>query len=220
MSGLELTADENGLHGSVTVKNVGRVDGDETVQCYISYLGDAFEKPAASLCFFKRVSVKAAQSVKVAIEIAPRRFTSVLEDGSRALLDGDYVLYAGTNAPDARSVELTGKMPLAAKIRAEGGMLTVADAAYDAAPIEYPETFDVTALRRRPKYDLNTSVGLVLKDKRLRAVLDRFFPELAANPQSDMLYDMYFPIGNILGNNPGIPKEIVDAFAKELSEIE
>ena len=220
VSGLELTADENGLHGSVTVKNVGCVDGDETVQCYVSYLGDAFEKPAASLCFFKRVSVKAGESVKVAIEIAPRRLASVLEDGSRKLLDGDYVLYVGTNGPDARSVELTGKMPLAALVRAEGGALTVADTACNAAPIEYPETFDVTSLRRRPKYDLNIGVGLVLKDKRLRALLDRFFPELAANPQSDMLYDMYFPIGNILTHLPGVPKETVDAFAKELSEIE
>ena len=58
---------------SVSVKNTGRMDGDEVVQLYIRRPGDT-EGPRQALRGFKRVSVPAGKSVTVEFELTQESF--------------------------------------------------------------------------------------------------------------------------------------------------
>ena len=98
----------NGAELTVAVANDGKVDTDEVVQIYIKDLDSEFATVNPSLCGFKRVHVPAGGEVKVTIEIPKRAFTSVNEEGKRAVFAKNFRLYAGTHQPDARSEELTG----------------------------------------------------------------------------------------------------------------
>lgn len=116
----------------VTVSNTGKYDSDEVVQLYVSNeiaekvqnglnkeyeaLIDVNNQPKYSLCAFKRVSLKAGESKVVDIKVAPLAFTSVLEDGSRVTLKGEYTLFAGGGQPDLRTSALTGNTCLKEKV--------------------------------------------------------------------------------------------------------
>ena len=116
----------------VTVSNTGKYDSDEVVQLYVSNeiaekvqnglnkeyeaLIDVNNQPKYSLCAFKRVSLKAGESKVVDIKVAPLAFTSVLEDGSRVTLKGEYTLFAGGGQPDLRTSVLTGNTCLKEKV--------------------------------------------------------------------------------------------------------
>lgn len=65
---VDLDKDEN-LTVSVTVKNVSDVDGKEVVQLYISDPKSTLVKPYKELKNFKKVFVKAGESVRVSMEI-------------------------------------------------------------------------------------------------------------------------------------------------------
>ncbi len=96
----------------ITAHNISDYDSDEVVEIYIRYEGDTFEKPLFSLCGFKRIHLVAGESKTVKCTVSSEAFENVLEDGTRKILPGAYTLFAGGNAPDSRSVELTGNKPL------------------------------------------------------------------------------------------------------------
>jgi len=126
----ELTVNEDKVEVSVSVSNTGKagqtpVDGEEIVQAYVRYEGEAFEKPHHSLAAFKRVALKAGEERKVMLELPTTAFASVLEDGSSRILDGSYTLWVGGSQPDERSVELIGCGPLELSLKVSGGKLTV-----------------------------------------------------------------------------------------------
>ncbi len=92
---------------TVTVTNVGNFDFEEVVQLYIKdYCEDAV--PNYSLCGFKRVSIKAGESVTVTIPMNPNAFTSVDNNGVRAVRGSKYTLYCGSHQPDEFSAKLSG----------------------------------------------------------------------------------------------------------------
>lgn len=107
----ETNAPGEDMEVSVTVKNCGETDTDEVVQVYIKD-----DSPLAvrnfSLCGFQRVSLKAGEEKEIGMLIPAKAFTAVDEEGNRVYSGSNFRLYAGTNAPDERSVELTGKMSL------------------------------------------------------------------------------------------------------------
>ncbi len=108
---LHVDAQAGGVQGAqltVTVVNDGKVDTDEVVQVYIKDLDSEFATTHPSLCGFKRVHVPAGGNVEVTIDIPGRAFTSVNEDGVRAVFAKNFRLFAGTQQPDSRSEELTG----------------------------------------------------------------------------------------------------------------
>ncbi|MBQ6589845.1 MAG: glycoside hydrolase family 3 C-terminal domain-containing protein [Butyrivibrio sp.] len=100
--------DVQGAQLTVTVVNDGKYDTDEVVQVYIKDLDSKFATTHPSLCGFKRVHVPAGGNVTVTIDIPGRAFTSVNEDGERAVFAKNFRLFAGTQQPDSRSEELTG----------------------------------------------------------------------------------------------------------------
>lgn len=131
--GFTVADDGDGVTCEVTVSNTGAYDADEVVQVYVannikekvangkntSYesLIDADNQPKYSLCGFARVSLAAGESKKVSVKIAPLAFETVLEDGSRVTLAGDYTLYIGGQQPDARSAALMKRTCLSQSIQ-------------------------------------------------------------------------------------------------------
>jgi len=119
------------LCGTVTVTNDGNFDGAEVAEFYIKnhieenaadprnakVRGMIGEQPHYSLCGMQRVFLKAGESRMLRFEIQPQSFESVLDDGTRVTMPGRYSFYVGGSQPDSRSVKLTGKEPLCARVQ-------------------------------------------------------------------------------------------------------
>ena len=89
---------------TVTVKNTGKMDGDEVVQVYVRRIGD-IDGPNKTLRAFKRVSVKAGKSVTVSIPFPKSSFEwwDPSSNGMRQLT-GTYELMVG-NSSQAKAVQ-------------------------------------------------------------------------------------------------------------------
>ena len=98
----------SGAEITVTVVNDGKFDTDEVVQLYIKDMDSYFATTNPSLVGFKRVHVPAGGETKVTLTVSEKAFTSVNEEGERAVFGKNFRLYAGTQQPGARSEELTG----------------------------------------------------------------------------------------------------------------
>lgn len=96
----------------VTVYNQGTVDTDEVIQIYIKAQDSEYAPRHPSLCQFRRIHVKAGESVCVKLPVAERAFSVVNEKGERLMDAKHFTLYAGTSQPDERSEELTHQKPV------------------------------------------------------------------------------------------------------------
>lgn len=82
----------------VTVKNVGKVDGDEVVLAYTkpkaqtlrSSLGESVPIEIKKLFGFQRVSVPAGGSVELSFELTPAHLAMVDEEGHTGLHNGEF----------------------------------------------------------------------------------------------------------------------------------
>ena len=110
----ELTS-ENGI-ASVTVENPGAERVDDVVQLYLHDDADC-AVPNWALCGFERVTLAGGQTKTVHIRIDERAFTSVDENGIRAVRGNVYTLYAGTHQPDEKSCALAGTQCLSLEIK-------------------------------------------------------------------------------------------------------
>lgn len=84
----------------IPVSNVGEVDGEEVVQVYVKNL-DKADVPIKSLKGFKRVPIKAGESVKVKVDIFPDAFEYYDEsiDGL-SVFPGHYQILYGSSSDD------------------------------------------------------------------------------------------------------------------------
>lgn len=73
----------------VTVKNKGKLAGEEVVQLYISHPGQKVLVPLASLKGFQRVHLKAGESKKLVFLLSDRDLACVDENGHLTMLPGD-----------------------------------------------------------------------------------------------------------------------------------
>ncbi len=127
-SDMNVVSEGDSVKVTVKVKNTGSVKGDEISQLYVK--NDAAEKisngknsgvadlskrldpdnqPVHSLIGFERTTLEPGEEKTVTFVTGKRAFDTVLEDGTRVKLSGEYTLYAGGQQPDARSKALTGK---------------------------------------------------------------------------------------------------------------
>jgi beta-glucosidase len=97
-----LTAGEP-LAATVTVSNMGKMDGDEVVEAYVKTPQTG--GPIHSLVAFQRVSLAPGASKEVALKIDPRALSSVDEQGNRAILAGTYILSVGGAQPQEASAK-------------------------------------------------------------------------------------------------------------------
>lgn len=106
---------DNGI-ASVTAENRGEERCDDVIELYL-HDDAACAVPFFSLCGFARISLAPAQVKTIAVPIPASAFSSVDENGTRAVRGTEYTLYAGTHQPDARSEALSGTKCLSVKIQ-------------------------------------------------------------------------------------------------------
>ncbi|MBS1525628.1 MAG: glycoside hydrolase family 3 C-terminal domain-containing protein [Bacteroidetes bacterium] len=87
---------------TISVKNTGKMDGDEVVQAYIEY-PKVDRMPVKELKGFKRVSVQqgTSQPVTIKIAVADLKKWDLQKHGWR-LYPGDYTLVLGSNSQDEK----------------------------------------------------------------------------------------------------------------------
>lgn len=100
----------------VTAKNRGQRGTDDVIQLYVKNTDSEYAVKNPALCAFRRIHVKAGQSVEEEITIAGRAFTVVNDKGERLADGSHYTIYAGTVQPDERSRELTGVSPVKTEV--------------------------------------------------------------------------------------------------------
>ena len=83
----------------VTVKNKGKLAGEEVVQLYISHPGQKVLVPLASLKGFQRVHLKAGESKKLVFLLSDRDLACVDENGHLTRLPGDISIFIGGSSP-------------------------------------------------------------------------------------------------------------------------
>ncbi len=95
------------LTASVTVKNVSDVDGEEVVQLYIRDVVGSITRPVKELKGFKKVMIKAGESVKVDFEISEKDLSFYRKDLSYGTESGDFELFVGTNSTELQKTKFS-----------------------------------------------------------------------------------------------------------------
>jgi len=94
------------------VSNDSDSDAEDVVQVYLKMSNTDCETPHARLAGFARVKVAAKSAQTVEIKLPAKAFTTIAEDGSRALRGDGVSVFVGFGQPDARTTELTGTAPV------------------------------------------------------------------------------------------------------------
>jgi beta-glucosidase len=90
--------DEN-LVVSATVKNTGKVAGDEVIQLYITDVKASVIVPQASLKGFKRVTLNPGESTTVSFTITPEMLKIYNDEGKTILEPGDFKITIAGSSP-------------------------------------------------------------------------------------------------------------------------
>jgi len=101
LSSKELT-DKGELKATVTVKNTGKVDGEEVVQCYVHDLVGSVTRPVKELKGFEKIMLKAGESKTVTFTITPEMLAFHRIDMSYGTEPGDFKLFIGSNSRDVK----------------------------------------------------------------------------------------------------------------------
>ena len=87
---------------SADIKNIGAVDGDEVLQIYVSSENKEKDRPIKLLKGFKRVNVRAGQTVNVEVAVDLEDIKFYNNEKSDWELDESYVVLVGTNSGNAK----------------------------------------------------------------------------------------------------------------------
>ncbi|HKK47364.1 MAG TPA: glycoside hydrolase family 3 C-terminal domain-containing protein, partial [Balneolaceae bacterium] len=100
------------LQVEVTVKNTGRMAGDEVVQLYLSHPDATIRKPQRSLQGFERIHLQKGESQIVRFSLDPKQLTLVDKTGTRIPPKGHLKISVGgkqpgfSGRPDAQTTEV------------------------------------------------------------------------------------------------------------------
>lgn len=100
----------------VSVKNEGQVATQDVVQIYIKHKDSKFAVKNVSLCGFKRFHLNPSEVKQLELDVPYDALMVVNDEGDKVMDTKNFTLYVGTNGPDERSIELTGKKPVAIDI--------------------------------------------------------------------------------------------------------
>ncbi len=95
---------DNIIEVSAEVKNIGSVDGDEVLQIYVSSENAEEDRPVKLLKGFKRVTVKAGESINANIAIGIDEIKFYNAEKGEWELDKNYTVLAGTNSRNAKPI--------------------------------------------------------------------------------------------------------------------
>lgn len=96
--------------------NRGQMAGAETLQVYIKAKRPG--TPNAQLKALKKEELQPGESKRIRLELSDRSFGLRDENGDLVLEEGTYEIYVGTQQPDERSSELTGKKSVCLQVQA------------------------------------------------------------------------------------------------------
>ena len=91
------------------IRNGGKMETEDVLQVYVKDLDYPGAVLHPTLAAFARVRLKPGEEKQIGLTVDRMRFTSVDEDGNRAIYGKHFELYAGFSQPDPRSEELTGQ---------------------------------------------------------------------------------------------------------------
>ena len=95
---------EKSITVSADVKNIGELDGDEVLQVYVSSESTEQDRPVKLLKGFKRVGVKAGETVNARVEIDLEDIKFYNAENGEWELDKAYTILVGTNSQNAKPV--------------------------------------------------------------------------------------------------------------------
>lgn len=99
---------------SVDVKNMGKVEGDEVVQLYLSNLTAGVPVPIRSLDGFKRVHLMPGETRTVTLVIRPDAFSLIDSNNKRVTLPGKFQIAVGGGQPGTIAKTLVAAIDLTA----------------------------------------------------------------------------------------------------------
>lgn len=91
------------LSVSITVKNTGKVSGDEVSELYIAHLGLKIRTPIKALKGFERTFLHAGESKVIHFTLIADDLNQTLKDGSKKFLPGKMALSIGSSQADRDS---------------------------------------------------------------------------------------------------------------------
>lgn len=91
---------------TVDVTNTGAVDGDEVVQVYVRDLVASTARPRKQLRAFKRVHVKAGETVTVELPLEKSAFELINPAMERVTEPGEFEIQVGASSADIRCTEI------------------------------------------------------------------------------------------------------------------
>lgn len=117
------TDSKSGTQIEVEVKNIGKVDGDEVVQLYVSHPDYAGHKSLYSLKAFRKIHVKAGMSEKVIFDLEPEKLALIDADGLLKVIPGTKKIYIGGSSPSRTKAR---KLPIVeAEFQITGNQYTI-----------------------------------------------------------------------------------------------
>ena len=96
------------IGADVTVKNTGKIAGDEVVQLYLKF-PPVKGAPRIALRGFQRIHLDPGASQQVHFDLKNRDLGLVTEDGNPIIAPGDYTISIGGGQPDTGTAGVTGK---------------------------------------------------------------------------------------------------------------
>lgn len=97
------------LTATVTVKNSGNYDGEETVQLYIQDLVGSVVRPVKELKGFQKVFLKKGESREITFTITTETLKFYNDKLQKIYEPGDFKLYIGTSSRDVKETSFTLK---------------------------------------------------------------------------------------------------------------
>ena len=113
-SDLLVTVNDDKVNIKITVKNIGGMDGTETVQVYIGAREEWAPNP--QLKKIKKVTLKKGEAKDIEIKLTKEAF-EVFDESGTAVLSNTYEIYVGGAQPDIRSEKLLGRKTMHREVK-------------------------------------------------------------------------------------------------------
>ena len=101
-SAMEILKSGQSITVKSTIKNIGKVDGEEVVQLYIRDKFSSVARPVKELKGFKKLMIKAGSSVQVSFTLTKQELGFFDNNGKFIFEGGDFDIFIGTNSRDVQ----------------------------------------------------------------------------------------------------------------------
>lgn len=122
---------EGELTATVTIKNTGKRDGQETVQLYIRDVVGSVTRPVKELKGFEKVSIKAGETKEVSFKITPEMLKFYNYDLDFVCEPGEFQVMIGSNSRDTQTDTFTLQEKVIEKISDEALLDSVQRRTFD-----------------------------------------------------------------------------------------